>query len=311
MSNVQIDIPAPWERLFGKQLDVFNSTARILLVSGSRKSGKTYAVLERVIRHMWETPGARVGIFAKSKGLAKEFGSWQDLIEKHVPGWIEAGIESPDGKYRFEFTTFDSEGVPGVKQDGQTRTAFFRIRNMYGGESEARLFSIEHDQEVESKVKNKVFSMVYFIELSAFQDKRILTVTLQQLRMDHLRPRDGKPDNNHMWLADTNPDVELGNRSWIYKTFYQDRNKPNKNDKEQMFFGSMDVLELFHYENPHITQQEVVELEISCEDDPALYDSYVKGIWGDGAQQRGKLLAPYFIRNFHIVGDDESPQIDV
>lgn len=307
-----IDLPAPWERLFGKQLDIFNSRARILLVSGSRKSGKTFGLLERIVRHMWETPGARVGVFAKSKGLAKEFGSWQDLTEKHVPGWI--GIESAlDPKIIFEITTVNSEGVPGVKQDGQTRTAFFRVRNMYGGESEARLFSIEHDHEVEAKVKNKVFSLIYFIELSNFQDKRILTVTLQQLRMDHLRPKDGKQDVMHQWAGDTNPDVELGNRSWIYKTFYVDRNKKDMTEKEKMFYGSMQVIELFHGENPHITQQEIVELEISCEDDPALNDSYVKGIWGDGAQQRGKLLAPWFIRNFHVVGggEGEGDQIDV
>lgn len=307
-----MDLPAPWERLFDRQLEIFNSRARILLISGSRRSGKTFGSLERIVRHMWETPGARVAVFAKSKGLAKEFGSWQDLTEKHVPGWI--GIESAiDPKIIFEITTVNSEGIPGVKQDGQTRTAFFRIRNMYGGESEARLFSIEHDQDVEAKVKNKVFSLIYFIELSAFKDKRILTVTLQQLRMDHLRPRDGNPDTNHMWLADTNPDVEDGSRSWIYKTFYQDRNKKDKTDKEKMFYDSMQVIEIFHYENPHNTPQEINELEISCEDDPALHDSYVKGIWGDGAQQRGKLLAPFFIRNFHVIGggDGEGDQIDV
>lgn len=72
--------PAPWERLFGKQLDVFNSQSRMLLVSGSIGAGKTYAILEKVIRHLWETPGAKVAVFAKST-MAEEYGSWLELHE--------------------------------------------------------------------------------------------------------------------------------------------------------------------------------------------------------------------------------------
>lgn len=296
---------------FNKQWDVFNSRARVLLVCGSRKSGKTWATIHRVVRHLWETPGARVAMFAKSVKLAKDGGVWQDLMDIVIPEWIAGG-------FGFEFTTMDSKGIPGPKQDSQTRTLYFRVRNIHGGESELKLFSINNDEEVASSVLGKRFSMVYFSELSMFKTKRILTITLAQLRMPHLNPKPGEPDENHMWIADTNPDEDLGNRSWFYEEFYKERNKKRdvsieKEAKKEKYYKRFSVIELFSADNPYLSQEEIEELEISCEGDPALYDAYVLGIHGDGGQKRNKLFAKFFHRSQHVIGggDGEGDQIDV
>ena len=308
--------PAPWETLLPKQVALFNCNARIVLACGARKAGKSLAVMHRIVRHLWETPGARVAVFAKSVKLAKEAGTWQEICDIIIPQWIDAGVIGQNGR-PIEFTTIDSEGVPGPKQDAQTRTSYFRIRNWYGGESEARLFSIDHDDDVESKIKNKNFSLIYFVELSMFKTKRILTVTLPSLRMAHLRPKSGEPDRWHMWIADTNPCVELGNKSWFYKLWYEDRLKklgdtPDEKE-EKIFYDSMALFEFFIEDNPYITRQEIIELKISCKDDEALYDSYVKGVHGDGSTKRKKLFAPWFSRAKHVIGggSDEGDQIDV
>lgn len=289
---------------FNKQWDIFNTRRRIVLVDGSRKSGKTWAVLHRVARHLWETPGARVAVFAKSVKLAKDGGSWQELVERTIPEWC-------DGDFGFKFTTFDADKVGGPKTDSITKTPYFRIRNYYGGESEARLYSIDNDDEVASKVKNKSFSMIWFVELSMFKDPRILSVTLPSLRMPHLRPPHGKPDTYHQWIGDTNPDEDLGNRSWFYKVFYEDRTKAHvrqKNESDddyqerQEYYASMEVITMFMKDNPFITRQEVIELKMSCRDDQGLFDSYVLGIHGDGGQKRTKHFAGIFNPQVHVVG---------
>lgn len=287
---------------FNKQWDIFNSRKRILLVCGSRKSGKTYGVLHRIARHLWETPGARVGVFAKSIKLAKEGGTWQDFLDYTLPEWCGSGMATQDGTDTFRITTLDKHGEPGCIQDSVTRTQYVKLRNYWGGESEIRLFSIDHDQEVASKVKNKSFSMIYFIELSMFKDKRVLTVTLPSMRMPHLRPRNDEPDTNHQWIADANPDEELGNRSWFYDVWYKERIKPDH--KYPRFQSSLGLIEMFSADNPYCTKQELEELEASCDGDQALYDSYVLGIHGDGGQKRNRHFAQFFIPKVHIIGEN-------
>lgn len=309
MTDVEIDLKPPWERLFPKQLEVFNARNRILLVSGSRLSGKTIACINRIVRHLWETPMASVGFYAKSIKLAKDSGPWQQLVEQVVPDWINAGIG-------MEYTTRDGTGQPGPKQDAQTRTTFFRVRNYHGGESECRLFSIDHDQEVAQKVRSKVFSMMYFSELSMFKDPRILSTTLPSLRMPHLLPPTNDPDapdNWHMWLGDTNPDEEEGNRSWFYKMFWIDRLNPNHPWLKPSVQRSMRVIEMFLTDNPHVRQQQVDELIGTCGGDPALYDSYVLGKHGDAGKLTRRWFSAHFSRQVHVVGgtEEEGDQIDV
>lgn len=291
-------------KLFGKQWDVFNSYKRIQLVCGSRRSAKTWACVHKICRHLFETPGARVGFFAKSVKVAKDGGVWQDLLDIAIPEWLAAGIG-------FEFTTFDQNGIAGPKQDAQTRTAYFRIRNMYGGESECKLFSIEHDHEVASKVKGKRFSMIFFSELSMFKDKKIMTVTLPSLRMAHLTPKEGEPDIYHQWLADTNPDEELGDRSWFYEVWYKDRLDPNF--KWKNFQSNLGLIEMFLHENPFTTPEQIEELEASCHGDECLYDSYVRGVHGEGSAKRDRFFTGIFDPAVHVIGNDQDDtnQIDV
>ncbi len=78
--------------LFGKQLDVFNSTARALLVSGNRLAAKSVAVLNKICRHLWDVPGARVAIFARILKHSKDAGQWKNLEQRVLPQWIESGI---------------------------------------------------------------------------------------------------------------------------------------------------------------------------------------------------------------------------
>src|SRR5688572_655656 len=99
-----IDVHGQWyPAMFQKQVDVFNSQVRALLVPGPRLSGKTQAVLHKVCRHLYETPGARVGMFCRTL-KAKDGGTWSLLTKSIIPQWIKAGV--------FRYTT-ETKGIYG------------------------------------------------------------------------------------------------------------------------------------------------------------------------------------------------------
>lgn len=291
-----------------KQVEIFNTGVSedaehvhpeyptSLLVSGARKTGKTLGVCHRVCRHLWETQGARVALLSKTIRSMTDGGIWQDLVELIMPEWIESGIG-------FEFTTKDSTGLPGPKTDAKTRTIYFKVRNMWGGESELRLLSLEHDQQVKSKLKNSRYSMIWFSELSLFKDPKVFQVAMMQLRMVHLKPW------QHMWISDTNP-AEEGEDHWAYRLWYL--RKPS-DDKEALFLKSTKLIEVFLEDNPFLTQGEIDFQKSLYGDDPGEYDREVLGKWTAGHGNKGLHFADKLIEGYHIVGGgpDEGDQIDV
>lgn len=290
--------------LFGKQWEVFNAQSCKLLVSGSRYSAKTWAILHKIIRHMWDTKGARVAMFSKTIKSSKLAGTWDELHKITIPEWIQSGIG-------LEYTTKTNSGNPGPKVDGITRTPMFRITNRWGGESECMLFSLDFEPDIADKVKEQRFSCFYFSELDKFKSRDVLNATLPQLRMPHLKYAE------HMWMADTNPDYELGVKSWIYKLWYLERTMSyedyavycqNENqmqlDKDSFlrFQRSLKLIEMNAPQNIHLEKEKLDELKDQCAHDPAIYDAWVLGLWTGGSAKH-----KYHFRNLlkpeHILGD--------
>jgi PBSX family phage terminase large subunit len=303
-------------KLFDRQFEVVNCSKRAILVSGPRKSGKTIATLHRLIRAAWETrpdgipggeSGARIAVFSRTLKNAKDGGVWDDIIKLIIPEWIQ---NCPG----FQFTTYNSDGTPGPKVDGQTRTPFFRITNKHGGEAEFKLFSLDHDPDIEDKVKEQRFSHIYFSELDKFKDRRVLSVCLMQLRMKHLR-RD-----EQFWIADTNPSEE-GEDSWIYEVWYQERlmeykthvensaktNRiPMDGDVFKQFQSDLQLIEIKPEENPFLDPAELLELKSVYSYDPDLYARFVLGKWVLGKGAAGRHFAGYFVEDFHVLGECSS-----
>jgi len=294
--------------LSGRQLEVFNTRKRAVLVSGPRLSGKTWVVLNRVVRHLWETKDARVAMFSRTLKNSKDGGTWSLLHRTILKEWIDARIG-------MQYTTKTSEGQPGPKVDGQTRTPFFRIRNAWGGESELLLFSLDYDGDIEDKLKEMQFSMIYFSELSKFRDRKILSVALPSLRMPHLRFED------QQWIADTNPD-EDGESSWIFAVWYRERNQtyaeyvewnkkhglPMLKEKEfTNFQKSLDLIEIKPEENPWLDPRQLEEIKTTYSYDPGLYARYVEGKWIYGDGDGSRHFRSFFRPNVHLIGTATSP----
>jgi hypothetical protein len=273
-------------------MDLFNCYERLVLVEGPRKSGKSIAICHKVWRHLWETPGAHVGVFAKTIKSAKDGGSWVDIVQVVGPHWIGSGMIGNTGM-PLEYTTYDGAGVPGPRQDGQTRTLYFKIRNMHGGESELKLFSLDNDHEVEAKVKNLRFSMIWFVELSNFKTRDVFNISILSLRMVHLN------FNQHQWIADTNPAIE-GKDSWIYKLWHVEKYK-EKHDKPA-FQKNLHVRKFTLDGNKkYLDPRELEELQGTYADDPGEYARNVLGEWTRGKGGSEKHFSDLIKPDLHYI----------
>lgn len=76
-------------QLSERQIEIFNAYERYVLVSGPRKSAKTYGVSHRVIRHAWEAgPRCRIGVFTRTQKNAL-VGVFDTLYEVIAKEWCD------------------------------------------------------------------------------------------------------------------------------------------------------------------------------------------------------------------------------
>ena len=298
--------------LFGKQWLIFNCYKRALLVSGPREAAKTWGVLHKIIRHMWETPSpCRVACFSRVIKDSKQAGVWKLFEEVIVPEWVKADIG-------LKYTTEDSYGRPGPKVDGTTRTPVFRITNMHGGESECMLFSLEHARDAEKELKEKTLSMIYFSELDKFDDQGVLSVALSCLRMSHLKKE------QMMWIADTNPS-EQGQKFWAYRTFFEERvwsyeeyvytcGKENRKPLPEPDFieqqKDIELIEMTPEENERLAPGRLKQLKADNSYDPIRYARLVEGkwVWGLGNENyHFKGIFKPEPGGGHVIGNCDAP----
>lgn len=317
--------------MFPKQFDIFNvgitgppegeiDLTPCILCCGPRMSGKTLAIVNRILRHMWETPNARAAVFSKTIKVAKDGGIWDDILDG-MKEWIAAGIRGKHGQV-FEYTSKDARGNLGPRLDSQTRTISFKIRNWHGGESELKLFSLDHDKDVEAKVKSTRFSLMWFSELSLFGDRQVFTVSRKQLRMKHLKP------SQHLWIADTNPH-EDGEDHWIYQQWYVDRlrteesfrnelnalpatRRPKDEEFEKLirnkiaYRKALQLIEIFLDDNTFLDEGQRLALEEEEAIDPGQYARNVEGRWVKGHGNIGKHFADVFFEDLVVIGSNDN-----
>jgi len=260
---------------------------------------------------MWETPNARVAMFSRTIKNSKEGGTWSLLHTVILPEWIKA-------KIGLRYTTKSAEKRPGFRIDGVSRTPYFRIKNVHGGESECFLFSLDYDPDVEDKLKEMEFSLIYFSELSKFHDRKVLSVALLSLRMSHIKYED------HMWLADTNP-AEEGELSWIYLVWYFERTATYEQYvvaykrmgitplEERLFLAQqkdLALIEIKPEDNIRLDPRQLDELKATCAYDPGMYAKYVEGKWIFGDGDQSLHFRAHFRENLHVLGHAESMNED-
>jgi len=279
--------PVVWSpNVAPRQAEAINCRKKVLLLHGPRLAGKTRAAEHLICKHLYHNNRARVLIFAKTVKSAAIAGTYKELVEDVLPEWIGAG-------FGMEYTK-----EPSV--DGSTRTHHFKVTNHYGTESECYLFSVEHDQEVEAKVKNIKGSMIYFIELSNFKSRIVFDATIAQLRSDTV------PFDELRWVADTNP-AEEGEDSWIHDIFFK-KDIGDSNEPELQVMLNNEVHEILFKpeDNPYLDDRQWGFLRASYAHSQDLTDRYIKGLWVKDAA--GGHFASVFSEETHVVGDMKKPE---
>lgn len=278
--------------VFDKQLDLMrlcrvkDGLNKYIMVSGPRWTGKTIGCLNAVVDHAWNTQRAAVSVLCTSITAGADQGVWTLLTESIIPQWIE-------GDFGLEWA---EKGSP--RQHGVTKKFYCIIKNKWGGTSRIQLDSLKDEREVEADFKNRYLTMIYWSEVSNFNDPNTYRTLTQALRGV------GIPKDEFLLLGDTNP-APNGTDSWIYKEWYEFRTAdPSKlKEDERPRQKYLKLVEWFPDDNPHLSEDFKLQKRSEFSADPDLFARYWLGQWKKSTT--GALFIGQFKRSIHVIENEE------
>lgn len=276
-----------------KQYSVFDDQHRFLLVTGPVLTGKTVGIEHKVLRHAYDNPGARIGVFAKTTKTGKSGGPWQHLTEVIIPIWEKAGIG-----FRL---------VQRPKVTGDTRQNMFVVQSRFGPPSEVLLHSLEYAPEAEEKLKSTSYSMIWFSEVDQIapmsgphpdRDDREVFVTAQaRLRMENV------PYEAHQIIMDCNP-PEDGEDHWLHDIFWKERERKDHPDPE--YQKQIGLIEFQIADNPFLDPRMVSNIKNQFSFRQSLYERFVEGKWR--RDNSGGHFSEMFKPEIHVLGKVQCPE---
>lgn len=272
-----------------KQFEIFEDGHRYLLVHGPRKSGKTFGIIHKVLRHAFDTNGAMVAIVCKTIKNAKAAGVWV-LLTRMLKIWSE---QCPG----FQI-------VEGPKTAGDSKMSFVRVRNRHGTISEIQCHSLEHSAEVEAKFKGPAYSMFWLSEFDQYCDEHAFDIFCDALR---LWPN--VTYEEHKIVADCNP-PDTGTNNWIHDKWFKFKDEePKEDENEDTHFLRSNLHKILVNldDNPQLDPRERKDLETRYRRRKQLFARFIEGKWEmditDGH------FSDVWREGVHVVGNAEG-QID-
>jgi hypothetical protein len=267
--------------------EIFHCYKKFMLAHGERGSGKTFACLHKLVRHLYDNDGAMACITVVTRSSAILGGAWTKL-QKVLHIWQDGiGLEG-EGK---------GGEIVFKMDDGRNRFAW--IKNSHGGWSMVFLKSMQHADQIKERVKGMEFSFFFFDELTETDDERYFTDTIQQLgRLPGIYPQ--------QFLGACNPPDE-GEDHWVYGRFFTGFDDPNsKIPKKRKDYG------VFHVpmtENVFMDNKDeyIATVMEACRNDPTAYDRLILGVWTRKPTGKG-LFSEYWRRALHARGSIEKQQ---
>lgn len=241
-----------------KQLEIFNCYYRYVLVHGPRKSGKTFGILHKVLRHAFDVNGAMVAIVCKTIKNAKSAGVWV-LLSRMLDIWSA-------GCHGFQV-------VEGPKTTGDSKMSFVRIRNRHGTISEIQCHSLEYSAEVEAKFKGPAYSMFWLSEFDQYCDQHAFDIFCDALRM-----WPNVKYEEHQIICDCNP-PDTGTNNWIHDLFWKFKDKEKEDGDDEIFRDSLHRMLVMIDDNPQLDPRERRELEARYKKRKAWFNRFVLGLW--------------------------------
>lgn len=285
----------PWKDLASKQKELMRlcryktGAKKFIGVFGTRKSGKTWAILNCVADHLWRTKNGAVLILAGTQGSAATSGVWNEMTEKVLPAWMEHSL-SPDD------TPEDEQARMCWAPKGNPRATIAKklvcaTNNMHGGTSKLELDSLDNEKEVESKFKSRYYTMIVFSEAGEFKNMLTLSTLMMALRGV------GYADDDFVLLVDANPPDE-GQDHFLFKMFYELRLSNEATVEEKAIQKCLHVTEWSMDDNPYLSDDDKNATKGLYLHDPELYDRYIRGMWKKAI--RDALFADIFRAAVHV-----------
>lgn len=291
--------------LFPRQFDLLrecrkrDGLRKYILINGARWSSKSFAAWNAIPDHAFNVENASVCILCKAVTSGSSSGHWNSIVEKVIPEWIAGGFGfdwAPMGTGRWKY----EKATP--RQDGTTKKLYCYVTNKFGGRSRIELNSLQDERDVEGFFKDRYFSMIYWPELSEYDEYKTFDTLKQALR------RPGVSDEDHLLLADTNPSNK---KHWAYKEWYELRSADPEDltEAERPRQKHLRLLEFTLDDNLSLTEQRKKDILADFSYDPQVLARYGYGRWTDA--DTGGLFTGTFLPAIHVVGDEHDPDTEI
>lgn len=258
------------------QLDIFHDDkAWWMLAYGERASGKSIAMLHKLVKHCFEEFNALAIVIVGIKRTALEGGAWHKLVYDVLPQWKEGiGLQYTDSK-------------TSVAKDD-----YLYIQNKWGTYSKVLLVSMPVHSFVRERVRGLEPSLVFADELTTLQTDIYFSAIIQQLRRrPHIR-------GQQQYLAATNPE---GPSHWVYKRFFV---KP-RNQKTGEWDKRYSVYHVPISENEKNMPPGYYDaIKEGLRDDPVEEQRLIHGKWVD-RPQGDSIFFGYYDQVRHVKGNPE------
>lgn len=287
-----------------KQFDVFNDFHRYLLVDGPRKTGKTFGLLHKIVRHVYDTNGAMFGIINKTLKNAKSSGIWTVLSNLILPFW-EHGI--PEHQWEPWMPVMWKTGCPGFKvvegpkTTGDTKLSYVKIRNRHGSISELQCHSLEHATDVEAKFKGPMYSGFWCSEADQYLDEHAFHILCDALRMPGVRY------DEHQIILDMNP-PDTGPNNFFHDLWFKFKENPPVNDEDYdpIFHSGLHRIGFAMDDNPQLDPNEKRELISRYKKRRTLYNRFILGLWEQDLTDGH--FSEVWDESIHVLGNCQGPE---
>lgn len=236
------------------QSKVYDCMAPEMLVYGEKYSGKTFVSGgHKLVRHCVDEFNALAVVIVGSRGQAKQGGVWDKLFTMVLPEW--------EANMGLQYTP--------SKNNDQNHPEFW-IRNKHGGWSKVVLVSLQHGDQIKSRMRGYEPSYVFVDEVTLLPDDVFVWVNMQIGRDPNIK--------NPQWVGATNPE---GPSHWVFRVFWEEcgfqdqfQSRPADADRQ--------VFHIPYSENEKNADPRYIErVKASVKYDKVEYDRMVLGVWVD------------------------------
>ncbi len=299
--------PGNWQPpLFPRQFDVLaecrkkDGLRKYILLNGPRWSAKSVSCWWAIVDHAWRIKNASICILCKAVTSGSSSGHWNRITEKVIPDWIDADIGMDWAPLSIGNRLSKEKATP--RMDGATKKLYCYVTNKWGGRSRLELNSLRDERDVEGFFKDRYFSMIYWPELTQYDEFLTYDTLKQALRCD------GVAEQDHVLLADTNPSNK---KHFAYKEWYELRNANPEDlrEEERPRQKNLRLIEFTLDDNLSLSEQRKKDILAEFSYDPAVLARYGYGRWTDA--DTGGLFTGFFLPALHVVGEEGDPDSEI